>query len=68
MFFLTRPTAQRIDRFRQMAEQDSFSYPEIGGTLREAIPNRYNIDHNRIRLGEGLPLFERGWATSMEDV
>jgi uncharacterized protein (UPF0548 family) len=62
MFFLTRPTAQRIDRFRQMAEQDGFSYPEVGATLGETIPNRYNLDHNRIRLGEGLPLFEHAYA------
>jgi uncharacterized protein (UPF0548 family) len=62
MFFLTRPTAQRIDRFRRMAEQDTFSYPEVGATLREAIPSRYNIDHNRIRLGEGLALFEHAYG------
>lgn len=62
MFFLTRPTAQRIDRFRQIAEQDTFSYPEVGATLGEAIPERYNVDHNRIRLGEGLSLFEHAHA------
>ena len=62
MFFLTRPTAQRIDRFRQMVKQDTFSYPEVGATLREAIPNRYNVDHNRICLGEGRPLFEQAYA------
>lgn len=62
MFFLTRPTAQRIDRFRQIAKQDTFSYPEVGATLGEAIPERYNLDHNRIRLGEGLPLFEPAYA------
>ncbi|HEX6496970.1 MAG TPA: DUF1990 domain-containing protein [Acidobacteriaceae bacterium] len=61
MFFLTRPTAQRIDRFRQMAKHESFSYPEVGATLGEALPARYNVDHNRIRLGEGLPLFEHAY-------
>ena len=58
MFFFTRPTAQRIDRFRQMATHDGFSYPEVGATLGEALPARYNVDHNRIRLGEGRTLFE----------
>jgi uncharacterized protein (UPF0548 family) len=62
MFFLSRPTAQRIDRFRQFAEQDTFSYPEVGATLGAAIPDRYNLDHNRIRLGEGLSLFEHAYA------
>jgi uncharacterized protein (UPF0548 family) len=62
MFFLTRPTAQRIDRFRRMAKQDTFSYPEVGATLGERIPGQYNLDHNRIRLGEGLPLFEHAYA------
>lgn len=62
MFFLTRPTAQRIDRFRQIAKQDTFSYPEVGATLGEAIPERYNLDHNRIRLGEGRLLFEHAYA------
>jgi uncharacterized protein (UPF0548 family) len=62
MFFLTRPTAQRIDRFRQIAKRDTFSYPEVGATLGETIPDRYNLDHNRIRLGEGLPLFEHAYA------
>jgi uncharacterized protein (UPF0548 family) len=62
MFFLSRPTAQRIDRFRQMAKQDSFSYPEVGATLEGLFPDDYNLDHNRIRLGEGLGIFERAFA------
>lgn len=62
MFFFTRPTAQRIDRFRQMAKHDSFSYPEVGATLGEALPAQYNVDHNRIRLGEGRPLFEHSYT------
>lgn len=61
MFFLTRPTAQRIDRFRQMAEQDGFSYPEVGGTLGEVLPD-HNLDRNRVHLGEGMSLFEHAHA------
>lgn len=59
MFFLSRPTAQRIARFRRIAERDIFSYAEIGATLRGDMPSGYNIDHNRIQLGNGLPVFER---------
>jgi hypothetical protein len=40
MFFLTRPTVQRIDRFRLAATQDPFSYPEVGATLKGEIPER----------------------------
>ncbi len=62
MFFLRRPTAQRIDRFRQTATRDTFSYPEVGATLKGEIPERYNLDHNRIRLGAGSRIFEQARA------
>jgi uncharacterized protein (UPF0548 family) len=59
MFFLKRPTAQRIDRFRRTATHDTFSYPEVGATLKGEVPERYNLDRNRVRLGEGSGTFER---------
>jgi uncharacterized protein (UPF0548 family) len=62
MFFLSRPTMQRINRFRDAAEQDSFSYPQVGATCEGVIPEGYNVDHNRIRLGEGISLLERAHA------
>jgi uncharacterized protein (UPF0548 family) len=62
MFFLRRPTAQRIERFRRKAAQDTFSYPEVGATLEGSFPDGYNLDHNRIRLGEGTRIFERASA------
>jgi uncharacterized protein (UPF0548 family) len=66
MFFLSRPTAQRIARFRQTATQDSFSYPEVGATLEGSFPDGYNLDRNRIRLGEGSGTFERAFAALCE--
>lgn len=71
MFFLRRPAAQCIDRFRQIAIEDSFSYPEVGATLRSGalkgeIPERYNVDHNRIRLGAGSLIFEQACAALFE--
>jgi uncharacterized protein (UPF0548 family) len=66
MFFLSRPTAQRIARFRQTAKQDSFSYPEVGATLEGSFPEHYNLDHNRIRLGEGSGTFEHAFAALCE--
>jgi uncharacterized protein (UPF0548 family) len=62
MFFLSRPTPQRIHRFRQLAEQDTFSYSEVGQTCEGLTPKGYNADHNRIRLGEGLAVFRRAYA------
>jgi uncharacterized protein (UPF0548 family) len=66
MFFLSRPTAQRIARFRQTAKQDSFSYPEVGATLEGSFPDGYNLDRNRIRLGEGSGTFEHAFAALCE--
>ena len=66
MFFFRRPTAQRIDRFRQMATRETFSYPEVGATLKGEIPERYNLDRNRVRLGEGAVTFERASAALCE--
>jgi uncharacterized protein (UPF0548 family) len=62
MFFFRRPTAQRIDRFRETATRDTFSYPEVGATLKGVIPEQYNLDHNRVRLGEGTATFEHASA------
>lgn len=62
MFFLRRPTRQRINRFRSAAERDPFSYPQVGAIGDSATPKGYNVDRNRIRLGEGLPLFDRAYA------
>lgn len=62
MFFLRRPTTQRINRFRSAAEQDSFSYPQVGAIADSALPKGYNVDRNQIRLGEGLPLFDHAYA------
>ena len=53
---------QRINRFRDEAKLDSFSYPQVGATVEGSLPEGYNVDHNRIRLGEGLPLFDRAFA------
>jgi uncharacterized protein (UPF0548 family) len=62
MFFLRRPAAQRIERFRQMANQETFSYAEVGMTLEGSIPDAYNLDHNRIWLGKGTRRFEAAFT------
>lgn len=62
MFFLSRPTVQRINRFREEAEQDSFSYPQVGATVAGSLPCGYNVDHNRVQLGEGRDTFDHALA------
>jgi uncharacterized protein (UPF0548 family) len=61
MFALTKPPTKRIQQF--LSEQDSlpFSYSEVGATNAQ-IPTGYNIDHNRIQLGYGEPVFSRAVA------
>jgi uncharacterized protein (UPF0548 family) len=62
MFFLRRPSTQRVNRFGRTAEQDTFSYAEVGATVAGIFPKGFSVDHNRIRLGAGMPLFERAYA------
>ena len=57
MFLFTRPSDGHIKEFLAARELDSFSYPEIGAT-REARPAGYNIDHNRMKIGNGSEDFE----------
>ncbi|HVF30796.1 MAG TPA: DUF1990 domain-containing protein [Pyrinomonadaceae bacterium] len=58
MFLFFRPTPLEIDEFLQERQSDEYSYPEVGGTSLDRFPTGYNIDHNRILLGSGRPVFE----------
>ncbi len=58
MFALTKPSAERIQRFLNDQHELPFSYPEVGAT-NSTLPDDYNIDHNRIQLGHGEQVFNR---------
>ena len=58
MFILRRPSDAKINGFLSQCESDTFSYPEVGSTAGH-VTSGYNIDHNRIKLGEGSQTFER---------
>jgi uncharacterized protein (UPF0548 family) len=58
MLLVKRPDDAAIVRFLDDQRHQPFSYPEIGAT-RSVPPNGYNIDHNRIRLGDGPDAFAR---------
>lgn len=59
MFFLARPTADRIGEFLKQRESDKFSYSAVGATHDPSPPVGFNIDHNRQLLGHGRELFEK---------
>src|SRR6266545_854280 len=58
MFFLTRPTEERIERFIASQRELPFSYCEVGATSKD-VPRGYTIDHNRVKLGMGQDVFDR---------
>jgi uncharacterized protein (UPF0548 family) len=58
MFTIQKPEKQRIQRFLDAQEGTEFSYPEVGAS-RSGGPRGYNIDHNRIMIGHGLPDLKR---------
>jgi uncharacterized protein (UPF0548 family) len=58
MFLLRQPSAETIRRFIASQRDLPFSYSQVGAT-QTAAPAGYNIDHNRIRLGEGRETFMR---------
>lgn len=61
MFFLRKPSAERVQRFLNEQKGLPFSYPEVGAT-NSTLPSGYNIDHNRIQLGYGEHVFTRAVA------
>jgi uncharacterized protein (UPF0548 family) len=67
MFRLSRPTDAEIADLLDEAASMSLSYEEIGITAKMPKTTRYNVDHNRIKLGKGPTVFDaakaavRGW-------
>ena len=58
MFLVSKPRRDAIDQFIAAQRNQNFSYSEVGRS-REAAPTGYNLDHNRIKLGEGTESFQR---------
>jgi uncharacterized protein (UPF0548 family) len=69
MLSLTRPSESRIRAFLSRQRGLPYSYPDVGSTFG-APPAGYVVDHNQIRLGQGVAAFERarealqGWTMS----
>jgi uncharacterized protein (UPF0548 family) len=58
MFFLARPSADRVQRFISSQQHLPFNYPEVGATSGEP-PHGYAINHARVRLGYGENTFRQ---------
>lgn len=58
---LRRPSHQLLHAFLARQRQEPFSYPEVGQS-RSGTPAGYDLDHNRVRLGEGPAMFEAACA------
>ena len=58
MFLVKRPAHEAVQRFLAGQQSQPFSYPESGAS-RLAAPEGYNVDHNRIKLGEGRETFAK---------
>jgi len=58
VFLLTKPAPKRIERFLVLQRNRNFSYREVGHS-RKGGPPGYQLDHNRVQIGEGRAAFAR---------
>lgn len=58
MFLMNKPDEVFIRQFLEEQKDAPYSYAEVGAS-RTSAPDGYNVDHNRIFLGEGRPIFEQ---------
>lgn len=56
MFVLTEPSEKQLRSFLEAQKEMPFSYAEVGASKQGAPPG-FNVDHNRIRLGDGAKSF-----------
>ena len=58
VLLLAKPAPKSIDRFLVRQRNRTFSYREVGHSRRGAPPG-YQVDHNRLQIGEGRAAFAR---------
>jgi uncharacterized protein (UPF0548 family) len=58
MFKISAPTERDIEDFIAGQRNLPFTYTEVGAT-NATPPTGYNVDHNRIQLGEGEATYQR---------
>jgi len=58
MFRISAPAERDVENFIAEQRDLPFTYSEVGAT-NTTPPASYNVDHNRIRLGEGERTYQR---------
>lgn len=58
MFLIREPGERVVADFIAGQHNQPFSYSEVG-TTNTTPPSRYNVDHNRLQLGQGAATYER---------
>jgi uncharacterized protein (UPF0548 family) len=58
MFMIREPSDRQVARFVSSQRELPFTYAEVGAT-NATPPNGYNVDHNRIQLGNGQATYRR---------
>jgi uncharacterized protein (UPF0548 family) len=58
---LTAPSSGQIDRFLSGMAELPFEYPSVGASMNGA-PAGFELDHNRVQLGQGATDFAAGCA------
>lgn len=56
MFVFRKPSEKQLRAYLDAQQEKAFSYAEVGASQHGA-PTAYNVDHNRIKLGEGAETF-----------
>jgi uncharacterized protein (UPF0548 family) len=64
MFCLSKPNRKSVIAFLSAQKHQPFSYAQVGFSRQEA-PKGYIVDHNRIKLGQGVDAFERAKCAIM---
>ncbi len=59
MIMLRRPTDSCLRQFLNRHAVAGFSYPQVGQTACDNYPADFDHDQNRIRLGDGVSVFEK---------
>jgi uncharacterized protein (UPF0548 family) len=61
VFYTQQPSDEAVSRFIASQRKLPFSYAEVGATKHDPPPG-YNVDHNRIKLGDGELTFQKAVA------
>ena len=62
MFTLSEPSSDDVARFIASQLNLPFTYADVGATRFDpaVAPNGFQLDHNRVQLGHGFEVYERG--------